>query len=27
MLMDEAVLLATHTNTYWSTNEGLQLDI
>ena len=26
MLMDGAVLLATHTNLYWRTNEGLQLD-
>src|SRR5260370_21371086 len=26
MLMDAAVLLATHTNLYWRTNEGLQLD-
>jgi len=26
MLMDGAVLLATHTNLYWRTSEGLQLD-
>jgi HAD superfamily hydrolase (TIGR01458 family) len=26
MLMDGAILLATHTNLYWRTNEGLQLD-
>lgn len=26
MLMDGALLLATHTNLYWRTNEGLQLD-
>ncbi len=26
MMMDGAVLLATHTNLYWRTNEGLQLD-
>jgi HAD superfamily hydrolase (TIGR01458 family) len=26
MLMDGAVLLATHTNLYWRTREGLQLD-
>lgn len=26
MLMDGAVLLATHTNTYWRTSEGLRLD-
>ncbi len=26
VLMDGAVLLATHTNLYWRTNEGLQLD-
>ncbi len=26
MLMDGAILLATHTNLYWRTSEGLQLD-
>ena len=26
MLMDGAILLATHSNLYWRTNEGLQLD-
>src|SRR5712692_7951101 len=26
MLMDGAILLATHANLYWRTNEGLQLD-
>lgn len=26
MLMDGAILLATHNNLYWRTNEGLQLD-
>jgi HAD superfamily hydrolase (TIGR01458 family) len=26
MLMDGAILLATHTNLFWRTNEGLQLD-
>ncbi len=26
MLMDGAILLATHTNLYWRTNEGLRLD-